>query len=220
MRLKVNASDLLHWARYYDELPRHTKPAIARALNTYGSGVVEEIVRQVAAKNNWDPDQVRQRIIVKPADADDLTYKMDASLVVPQSQSWNRPWQTRDNSAFEQNTLVKVITVDDGFDCDICRQIAAEGPYTMQQVNDMQARWADYTPPTPNIHPGTITNLVHPRCRCTTQPWSSYRRLPVAFQGQSGSVGAAPTRLFTMKQLGKALQDELSVTIRAVRRGY
>lgn len=220
MKIRVRADDLLKWSRFLNELPRRTKPAIARALNSYGNGVVNEVVKQIADKNSWDPDDVRSRIMVKQASPQDLTYTMDASLVVPQSQAWNRPFPTRDDSAFEQNTLIKIVTVDDGYDCDICRQIASEGPYTLQQVNQMQAKWADYVPPTPNLHPGTITNLVHPRCRCMTQPWSSYRRLPVSMQTSTGdAVGGAPTSLFTMKQLGRLVKNELNVEIKALLRG-
>lgn len=223
MKLKVNANDLLKWSRYLDELPRRTKPAIARALNTFGEGVVHEIVNYIAQKNSWDPDDVRRRILVKEADPHDLSFTMDASLVVPQSQQWQRPWAERDNAEFEQNTLVKIVTQDDGYDCDVCRQIAEQGPYTMDQVVQMQAQWADYNPPTPNIHPGVITNLVHPRCRCVTQPWSSYRRLAVSIQGQSGQANTSsgpPTRLMTVKQLSKILHDDMQLEIKVLNRRY
>ena len=163
MDLKVDAEDLVKWNRYLDDIPRVTKTATATALNTFGDGVLREVVNTIAAKNDWEPDEVMSRIVVKEATPRDLEWSMDASLVVP-GDEFTRPWPDRDTSQFEQNTLIKIVTMDDGFDCDICRTVAAEGPYTMAQVLDMQQKWADYVPPTPNLAPGVISNLIHPRC--------------------------------------------------------
>jgi hypothetical protein len=218
MSLKVDATDMLKWARYFEEIPRQTKRALAHSMNTYGEGAVEQIVRSISEKNSWDPDEVRSRIMVKEATPNNLNWELDSSMVVPGSQDWSRPWQQRDQSNFEQNTLVKIVTMDDGWDCDVCRQIAAASPYTMSEVLQMQAKWAGYVPPTPNIHPGVITNLVHPRCRCLTQSWSSSRRLEVSsFQGESGSIGSAPQELFTTKQLGRHFVSELSTEMNKMR---
>ena len=122
---------------------------------------------------------MRQRVIIVRATPNSLEYDMDFSQVIAGDQSWQRPWAERDQSNFDQDTLVKIITQDDGYDCQLCKDAAADSPYTMAQILDLQSKWADYVPPTPNIHPGVITNLIHPRCRCLTQPWSSTRRLPV-----------------------------------------
>lgn len=219
MKIKVDADDLLKWARFYDEIPRRVKHGLAKALNTFGEGVVTETVRLLAEKNGWDPDVVRSRIIVHEADDHDLEFVMDASAVVAPSQNWQRPWTERDSDSFDQDSLVTIVTSDDGYDCELCKRIAEEGPYTMREVRDMQAKWADYVPPTPNIAPGVITNLVHPRCRCCSQPWSSYRRLPVSFQG-SGSVGSTPHHLMTMKQLAKTVRNDLITEIRVAKAKY
>ena len=219
MRIKVDASDLLKWARYFNEIPKRNKRALARALNTFGEGVTNDVIRRMAEKNNWDTQDVASKIVIQRATPDNLCFRYDASLVIPASQQWHRPWNTRDDSEFEQNTLVKIVTMNDGYDCDVCRQVAEEGPYTMAQVVQMQAQWADYTPPTPNIHPGVITNLIHPRCRCQSQPWSSYRRLAISFQGQSGSmVSAMPAQLMTTKQLAKEAVKEMKLEISLLKR--
>lgn len=223
MQLKVDASDLLKWARYYENIPRVTKPALARALNTYGNGVVQEVVRVVSDQNGWDPDAVRQRIVTTEADPQHLEYSMDASLVtVGNAQTdWSRDWSNRDTSNFDQDTLVQIITSGDACVCPVCEQVAEDGPYTMQQLNDMQAQWACYVPPTPNIAPGVITNLVHPRCRCVAQPWTSYRRLPVsgfAPEGSGGNVASTPPmRQMSMRQLAKALAPELLDELRQLK---
>lgn len=220
MQIKVDGSDLLRWARFYEDMPKSTKRALAKALNTFGEGVVRETVKAIAEKNGWDPDVVKSRLIVREADEHDLEFVMDASAVVAPSQDWNRPWPERDQSQFEQDSLVNIVTTDDGFDCELCRQIAADGPYPLSDVMTMQAKWADYVPPTPNIAPGPITNLIHPRCRCTSAPWSSYRRLPVSFQAEGGNVGSTPKHLMTMKQLSKIVKNEIKTEIKISKARY
>lgn len=220
MKFNVDASDLIKWARFFEDIPRATKGAIAEALNVYGEGVVKEMSQLIADKNGWDPQTVRQSIIVSEADPNNLSWSMDASMVTPSSDNWQRPWQDRDQSAFEQNTLVNIITADDGYDCELCQRIAQNGPYTMSEVIDMQSKWADYVPDTPNMAPGPITNLVHPRCRCVSMSWTSSRRLPVAMQASGNVGGRAPDRLFSMRGLAKRVLDQLSVEIKVRKKYY
>lgn len=221
MKFNVDASDLVRWARFFEELPRANKQAIADALNVYGEGVAKEYSQLIAEQNGWDPDAVRQNIIVSEAEPNDLTWKMDASMVTPSSEAWQRPWEDRDQSAFEQNTLVNIVTCEDGYDCKVCEEIAANGPYTMSEVIQMKSRWADYVPDTPNMAPGPITNLVHPRCRCMTMSWTSSRRLPVGMQA-SGNIGSRvpPQRLFSMRGLAKRVLNQMSVEIKARKARY
>jgi len=220
MRLSVDASDLLKWARYIDDIPRYTKPALAKALNTFGEGMVHETIHQLADKYGWDEDSIRQRLVVQEADEHHLEFSMDASQIVRPQQNWSRPWQSRDESdTYDQDTLMNIVVFDEHC-CEVCSEAAAEGPYTMSQIMELQAKWAGYEPPTPNILPGPITNLIHPRCRCSAQPWSSYRRLPVSFPSTGQATGGAPTKLMTMKGLARAVKDELTTTLRIKGRGY
>lgn len=217
VEVTVDASALVKWGRVLGEIPRVTKAASSRALNTYGDGVLQNMVRAIASANNWDPEAVRQRVIIMRATPNSLEYDMDFSQVIAGDQSWQRPWAERDQSNFDQDTLVKIITQDDGYDCQLCKDAAANSPYTMAQILDLQSKWADYVPPTPNIHPGVITNLIHPRCRCLTQPWSSTRRLPVTiFQGDS-NVSVGMHEQLTARQLARMLNDEIEIEIRALR---
>lgn len=219
MKINVDTRDLVKWGAFFEEMPRATKRAVARAMNTFGEGVVNEYARIIADKNGQDPQDVKSKILVHEADARHLDWVMDASLVVAPNVAWNRPWETRDQSAFDQDTLINIITCGDGYVCQLCLDAAAEGPYTMQQIQVLQSKWADYVPPTPNIQPGVVTNLIHPRCRCSVQPWTSYRRLPVSFQpeGAGGNVGSTPPNLMTMKQLAHKLKEEIQIEIHAVK---
>lgn len=174
VKIRINASDLLKWSRYFEQVPKKTKTAAARAMNAFGAQAVDVIVQHLAQKNNWQPEDVLRRILVKQATPTDLTFVMDASLVMPEPVDWQRPWLSRSDTSFEQNTLVKVITVDDGYDCDVCRQIAENGPYTMQQITDMQSKWFNYQP-TGHLHaPGVRTNLVHPNAVLAGSRFMSY----------------------------------------------
>jgi|SRR5215831_3594980 len=215
VQLYVDITDLLHWARFLAELPRHTPPAIARALNIYGDEIVHAVVESIAQRTDLEEHAIRMNVYVKEATPDDLVWEMDATAMLPGPQDWARPWDGRNTNQFDNDTLLKVVTQADltGGDagvCDVCLDVAQNSPYTQQQIAEMQAKWADYTPPV-SVQ-GTRTNLVHPNCRCITQPWSMDRRVPITFDAS----GAAPQQLLTMRQLGQRVASELKLEIRTI----
>ena len=95
----IDSSDLLHWARYIDSIPRRTNAALARALNTVGDGVEREIVEYIAAQTGIDPNDVRRMLAVSPAKPGNLTWELDASVAIPNSIDWSRPWAGRGTDA-------------------------------------------------------------------------------------------------------------------------
>jgi len=114
---------------------------------------------------------------------------MDASSIAPPSLDWSRPWATRDDdagNAFDQQTLVNIVTMGDEVVCEKCEEAATLSPYTLMDARQQLP--------------------IHPNCRCVLQTWSSFRRLPVQF----GQPGAAPPQMMTMKQLGRAVTKELT----------
>src|SRR5262252_2326773 len=129
LKYKVDASDLLHWARFLDEMPRRTKPAMARALNTYGEGVLRSVVDSIAERTDLPSGAIFNAINVKEASPDDLIWEMDASQVLPGAMDWERPWESRDTKQFENDLLLKVVTSGDHTVCDVCNQVAENSPY-------------------------------------------------------------------------------------------
>ena len=209
---KVASTDLLKWARYLDEVPRQTKAAVSRAINDYGRGVVDAKAQAMADELGLDVHDVRSLIEVREATPQNLRWEMDATKVVKRSpEDWARPWASRSDKNFQEPTLLKIVTSGDDHTCEICEEAALKSPYTVEEINQLAARWKHWEPP--GGLAGARTNLLHPNCRCVTQPWQQTRRLSVTFGGKG-----APTELLNARQLGRRVADELKVTIRALKR--
>ena len=144
-RIKIDADDLLKWARYLDEVPKQTRPAIARAMNDYGNSLLDSAASTIASKTGLAASDVRNQIVVKRATSSDLTWKMDASKVAPQVE-WERPWNKRSDKEFEKETLVKIITSGDEHTCEICE----ERPQLVRLT-----RWTKSTPCRPSGSTGS-----------------------------------------------------------------
>jgi hypothetical protein len=211
--VETHAEDLLRWARYIDDIPRKTKVASARALNAYGELVRTNAAKFYAEQYDLDVDEVAALIDVKEANPQDLSWSMDASRIVRTDTDYGeRNWDHRDTGAFEQQTLVKLVTMEDESVCPRCEEAAANSPYTMGEIDDMRHAWENYEPPTPPAGDWEYTNTVHPRCRCVLQSWTSTRRLEVTF----GQPGAAPPELLTGRQFAKKVLEEMAVELKVI----
>jgi hypothetical protein len=208
--VRVDASAFLKWARYLDEIPKRTRPAVARAMNDYGRGVVDGTAQVIADQTGLAMHSVRDMIEVEEATPNHLVWKMDASAVAVPPQDWERPWDKRSNKAFEGDTLVKIVTSGDDHTCEICAEAAAKSPYTMEEINQLSLKWQHWEPAAGLV--GARTNLIHPNCRCVIQPWQQTRRLEMKFSGKG-----APPELLNARQLGRKVADELKLTIRAIK---
>lgn len=207
--LKIQAVNILQWSRYLNEVPKRTRPAIAKAMNEYGDGVANSAAEAIATATGLDVHEVRALIDVEEATAENLTWRMDATQAAPPPQDWTRPWDSRSGKPFEP--LVKIVTMGDHVTCEVCEEAAANSPYTMDEINNLAAKWQHWEPPAGVV--GERTNLIHPNCRCAIQPWKSERKVAVSF----GTGKAAPVELLNARQLGRKVADELRVTIRAIK---
>lgn len=191
----INATDLLKWARHLEKVPEAMKPAIANTLNFVGNSVVDKTVQFIADNTGLDPTDIRNTMLVHQATSDDLTFQMDASQVAPPSLDWSRPWDTKDQSSFDQSDadfdqsmLVKIVTMEDDLVCQLCQDAAEDSPYTLEEAQQKLP--------------------IHPNCRCLLQPFYSYRRLPVVFSHEDAS-GPESAEL-TLSQLGDELARQLT----------
>ena len=208
VRISVKADALLKWSRYLDEVPKRTRPAIARAINDYGHGVLESTAETIAAQTGLSVTDVRNQIRVKQATTNDLTWSLDATQL-GKPKDWERPWNKRGGKNFDQDTLVKIITSGDESTCEVCEEAASRSPYTMDEINNLMAKWKHWEP---EVGAGARTNLLHPNCRCVLQPWQQTRRMEVRFTGKG-----APSELLNSRQLGQKVADAVKVTIRAIK---
>lgn len=216
MKLRVDASDLIRWSTFADQLASKIPKVLAHTLNYIGEIVVQEIANSIASQTGMPLTDILQAIDVTPANTSSLVFKIDArnaAVTERNNLSPSRPWESgRDDQTFDQLKLVNIVTFD-SFCCKVCEEAEADGPYTMEQVRTMQAKWADWTPT--NMHltlDGPRTNLLHPNCRCTIAPWRSPgRKLAIR------PAPKAPEELMTLKQLGKFASDQLRVEIKALK---
>jgi len=211
--VSINTDDLLRWARYLDDIPKRTGPALARALNDYGEGVAKSYAQYIADKNDLSWSEVLDLIDIKEATPRRLRWEMDASAVAQQNTDWLRMWQTRDNKEFEKQTLVAVVRNSD-YACDVCDQVVEEGPYTLAAIDEMVAKHANFMVEHPNWRPAPgkdRTNLVHPNCQCVTVSYAARRQVKLTFGDGSKS---APPELLSARQLGQRVAGELHVALR------
>jgi len=209
MNLTIDVTDVLRWGRYLEQVSRELRPACARALNAFGVQVVRSMASTIAESRGLEVGAVAELIRVREATASDLTWEADASSVVSPAVEWHRPWDARSTAEFEKQALVKIVTTGDGRDCDLCNDVAENSPYTLDEVEHMAAKWAGFKGAGGS---GVRTNIVHPNCRCITQPWTMTRRMPLMM----GEGHGAPRELMNARQLGQAVAEEMQVTIRAV----
>ncbi len=213
MQIGVDTSGLLKWSRLLDELAFETPATIARSLNAAGEDIVTDYANKVADDLGLDFGDVRSRIVVYQADAASPKWEMDASEVWLKGAGLEtgRPWTSRvtEEEAFDQGVLLNIVTRLDC--CDLCEKIASEGPYTPSKINKFAAEWANFVPQKPvrtSWDEPLRSNLLHPNCRCGTEPFYSNRRLNVTYGGESYDV--AP------RTLGRHFAEEMTKTIELV----
>jgi|ERR1035437_1626046 hypothetical protein len=199
IEVTIDATDLNKWSAYFSNIPKQTKAGLARALNKVGEGTAHGAAQFIANQANLDVNAVYQKIAITQATPDSLEWSMDASAISPPSLDWSRPWGERDsNATFDQDTMVKVVTMDDENVCEKCQQAAIDSPYTLKEVYQIRH------------DTGGDGCLIHQNCRCGLAPWSSLRKIPVVFNRPGDDI---PSGLFTPNQLGEAVADEMKVTL-------
>jgi hypothetical protein len=190
---EIDVSDLLRWGKALEGMPKKVKSAAARALNTYGDGVVTAAVRYLSNQTGLDASAIREKIEVKRATASNLSWEMDASAVVLETTDWSRPWEGRDDSNFDKSALVKIIAHEDC--CEVCAEAAEDSPYTMEQVQQLAAKWTHFVPPHPVS--GPRTNLIHPNAVLSGTSFVSYGQtkeiVAAKFSGRAVLIRTATT---------------------------
>ena len=208
IRFAVDGAGLLKWSRYLDHIQQRTPEALARALNDYGEGVARGKAQAIADKHDLWWTEVLSMFEIREATPQRLEWRMDASAL--EGDTLGR-MPTRDTKQFERETLVKIVTSGDGRVCPICQEAVDKSPWALYELDEFLAKHHNFLAEHKDWvqGPGERTNLLHPNCRCVTQPWASKRRMSLTFGGKS-----APPELFTARQLGERVAAELKVAIR------
>ncbi len=209
MQIRLDHSQLLQWADLLDEIWAATPAVTALAVNRYGEDFANGLAEDIADDYDLDANQVRAAMIIYQADAANPAWEVDLSQVLAMTQEdWQgRPWPTRAGEGYEARPLLfNIIGYADC--CDLCAQIASEGPYTPEQIANFKAEWANFIP-APPARGRVRTNLLHPNCYCATKPWRDYRR-PVAATYGKHTVHAQP------RNFGHYMAEEMKSGFRLI----
>jgi hypothetical protein len=209
--IAVDFSDISRWLNELEDINRRTPGAIAKGLNTFGQSVVDEVAQYVAESTGLGDNEVAMMIQVDWATPDDLNLTIDATeaLAATQEADWSRPWDARDQKQYEKQTLLQIVTLNDGHDCPVCQAAAAASPYSAEDIQNLQAKWAHFQGSTGGPAPGVRTNLIHPNCRCQVVPWQSITSMSPT-TGQSRT----PPDLFNTQNMARVVMDAYKLELR------
>jgi hypothetical protein len=176
VKIVIDSRKMQAWRGRIDLRRSRIRPAAAHALNYVGEKTVGQVARQIAAQTGIPEEQVRRRIIVRPASAGQLRFEIDATAVAADLATRPMPAEARragvggrDDSFFKQAELVNIVDMGDSKVCPVCEAAAADGPYTIEEARGMIP--------------------LHPNCRCVVQPMRARRTAPL-----EDRRGTAPAR--------------------------
>jgi hypothetical protein len=211
MKLSVDATDLLKYVGNLQKMPAEMDARIVKALNETGDGLTRELVEDLSTETGLPIEAVRGLVEVRRANRSKLEYDITMKVGSLEDEMETRPmlgreFPTRDVTGFHDEQLVTVITAQDDKVCPACKEIAANGPYTIEQVR--------YDPRYKIKH--------HPECRCAVVPYHSRRRLEVKaepFADTQSGVGRSEKIRTTIGGLAKRLLAEAAqkVSLKVVR---
>jgi hypothetical protein len=207
--LYIQPGDLLKWADWLgsNEMQRELDERLADALNTAGNDAMRAAAAHMADITGVDVQEIIHHIDVTEATVNDLSWVMDASSLAPPSLDWRRPWDKPSDGSFDRQALVNILTMDDDVVCETCEQVAEDGPYTLERAQELLSQSEEYLP-----NNGQESRRgIHINCRCLLGPFSSLRRIPVAF----GSPTSGDIELLNTRQLGVLMGQSVLEAIRS-----
>lgn len=195
MWINIETENLLKYVRRLEEMPVRNKASIARSLNEVGDGVVREMSQLIAKETGIGYERVRSMIESQRATPNNHTYNIKVSSSLAGEPADDIP---RRREEFMPGSLVNVVTAGDDKVCQVCEDIAAGSPYT---IEDARTRIP--------AHGGPIG--TH-NCRCTLMPYRSLRKMSVS----EGSAAEKVDLRYTMKQLAERVKEDMILNMRAV----
>lgn len=193
IQLKIDTSELLKYAAYMNNVPRHTKTNIARGLNVLGKNVASHLANDVADRTGLSFQTIHNLFKIKEASPLNLVWECDATDVIDtQAQLMLPPaqWRSARHGMIKPGTLVNVIDRGDDKVCQICKDIVEDNPYTIEEVNALSQRLNKYG-----------NGLFHYNCRCSVWENKLSRRVPVRFATGLGTSNTEEVFRMTPKQL-------------------
>jgi hypothetical protein len=204
VKIDIDASELLRFTRRLNDLPDAINRAVIDALNETGDAASLRVASEISRETGFGLADAQRFVEVDRAHRGKPEYDITVHAGMIEDERLNRqlpsePWAGSDrDKIYGQALLVKVITSEDKFVCEICQRIAEEGPYTPEELEALKLQ-----------HPHFLNPQLH--CRCAIQPFEPRSRLSTRTGQGRVSVG----REETLRQLAQRIKDEVHTTIRA-----
>jgi hypothetical protein len=207
VEIKFDVEELLRYQQALNRVAQRRR-AISAALNDYGAGLVNHLVRDITQQTGLSVLEVRKMLSITTAVPSRLEYIIDMEAAegdVGQFTARRMPGRRkfggenirgRTVEEFAPGQLVKVVTADDGQDCEICTNIAERSPYTIEQAKK-------------NIHHGATIGLNN--CRCILVPWVSTKKADFTIR-ERGDIQR--TVQMSIRQLARELEQGVNNTFR------
>jgi hypothetical protein len=205
LKIGVDTSELLDFAKKADRATKVTKPVIAAGLNDVGDSLVAVMATNLTKQTGLSLEQVRGLMRVKRANRSNLAYevRIDQGLLEDGARKLEGGRENTNFGKQDPGRMVIVVSAKDDLVCMECEAMEAAGPMPAWVA-------AEHVP-------------VHPNCRCIIMPFvQKGKRLPVTMTTVSGTD---PTRRIggkknvieedrTLRQLAQNIMDRTARTIR------
>jgi hypothetical protein len=205
IRIDIDASDIQRFIQEFRHLSDEVKRAGRDALNEVGDEMTTRTVRELALNTGIGPHHAWQFVKRTRATLRNLLYevRLNNELIEQEGRGapLERTFEERISNTFKEGILVRVMTAEDNAVCEICQDIAEQGPYSLEEIRKLKAR-----------HPHFLSTALN--CRCKLSPAKFTRRLPVTMKEGKATFDVDAAQ----KQLTQAVLDRVREILRRRRR--
>lgn len=202
VRLAIDASELIEYAKKLGVVKTHTTPIITTGLNEIGDGLITVLANNLAKQTGLDLEEIRGVMNIKRASRTSMSYEIsiNPTLIEGDVTQLEGSRASGDFGKRQPGALVIVVTRKDELVCMDCEELEAAGPMPVETAMAHVPK--------------------HPNCRCVIMPYvPKGRRLPVTMTTMSGTdplrrAGAAVDLDITIRQLAQDLMKKSANKIR------
>ena len=201
MKVSVDTSDLLKFAKKAEDTSKAMPTVIAQSLNNVGNGLVAVLTTDLARDTGLTVEQVRGQIRVKRATKTDPTYEVivKTSLMEDDPRTLEGKRESKDFGRNDPRDLVIIVNQKDDLVCMDCEELAAAGPMPFDIAKEHIPK--------------------HPHCRCVIMPFvQKGKRLPVTMTSTTGTSTAKRSGRenidITIRQMAQRILDKTVTNIK------
>ena len=206
IKIAVDTSELVEFAKKAGKVEKATKPALITGLNLLGDHLVSVLSRNLQKQSGLALEQVLGLLKVNRADPGDIAYEVTINrrLLEKDVKTLEGQREVREFGTKDPDTLVIIVSKEDELVCMECEILAASGPMSIEIAKQ-------HIP-------------AHPNCRCVIVPYvQPRRRLEVTMTSLTGTdpvrrAGVKPLPMpdtdVTIRQLAQSIADRTATNIR------